>query len=279
MEKLKDRRTMVAAVALAMIAAALLAAGGAAAQTEPPALPNVAGGLLPKDLSVSAMFLHADIVVQSVLVGLIVASVTTWTFLLAKGIGVLTAQRSVVRALADAEAERSLAGLQLRLRGLRNGQVERAMGEATGTEIQLSAGQDATGIKERIASRLHRLEASAGRRMARGTGVLATIGSTGPFVGLFGTVWGIMNSFIGISQSQNTNLAVVAPGIAEALLATAAGLVAAIPAVVIYNIFARSIAGYRASLADLSAAILRAVSRDLDRHGLVRAVPTVAAAE
>ena len=82
--------------------------------------------------------------------------------------------------------------------------------------------------------------------MIRGTGILATIGATAPFVGLFGTVWGIMNSFIGISKPHTTNLAVVAPGIAEALLATALGLVAAIPAVVIYNMFSRSIAGYRA---------------------------------
>jgi biopolymer transport protein ExbB len=101
--------------------------------------------------------------------------------------------------------------------------------------------------------------------MTRGTGILATIGSTGPFVGLFGTVWGIMNSFIGISEAQTTNLAVVAPGIAEALLATAMGLVAAIPAVVIYNAFARSIAGYKALLLDASAELLRLVSRDIDR--------------
>jgi biopolymer transport protein ExbB len=100
--------------------------------------------------------------------------------------------------------------------------------------------------------------------MARGTGVLATIGSVGPFVGLFGTVWGIMNSFIGISESNTTNLAVVAPGIAEALLATAIGLVAAIPAVVIYNLFARSITGYRQLLADAAAGVERLVSRDLD---------------
>jgi biopolymer transport protein ExbB len=125
------------------------------------------------------------------------------------------------------------------------------------------------GLKERITSHLSRIEAQAGRRMARSTGVLATIGSTAPFVGLFGTVWGIMNSFIGISQAQTTNLAVVAPGIAEALLATALGLVAAIPAVVIYNVFARSIAGYRQVLADASAGIERLVSRDLD----FRAVP------
>ena len=106
---------------------------------------------------------------------------------------------------------------------------------------------DRDGIKERIASRLERIEAAAARRITRGTGVLATIGATAPFVGLFGTVWGIMNSFIGISKSQTTNLAVVAPGIAEALLATALGLAAAIPAVVIYNMFSRSIAAYRAA--------------------------------
>ena len=100
----------------------------------------------------------------------------------------------------------------------------------------------------------------------RGTGVLATIGATAPFVGLFGTVWGIMDSFIGISKTNTTNLAVVAPGIAEALLATAMGLIAAIPAVVMYNAFARAITGYRAQLGDAAAEILRHLSRDLDRE-------------
>jgi biopolymer transport protein ExbB len=139
--------------------------------------------------------------------------------------------------------------------------------EAAMTEARLSAGMGAEGLKERVASRLERIEAAASRRMTRGTGLLATIGSTAPFVGLFGTVWGIMNSFIGISRSQTTNLAVVAPGIAEALLATAIGLVAAIPAVVIYNLFARWIAGYRVVLADAAAEVSRHVSRDLDRAG------------
>ena len=93
-----------------------------------------------------------------------------------------------------------------------------AMLRAADTELRMSAdAHSAAGIKERIASRLERLEAAAGRQMIRGTGILATIGATAPFVGLFGTVWGIMNSFIGISKSQTTNLAVVAPGIAEAL--------------------------------------------------------------
>jgi biopolymer transport protein ExbB len=249
------------------------------AQTDPPAPAKLPADLLPADLSVAAMYHHADIVVQTVLIGLIAASIVTWTVLLAKGVNILTAQRSVCRALAEAETERSLAALQLRLGGLPPGNPQRAMIEATSAEVQLSAGQEAAGIKERVASRLHRIEVAAGRRIARGTGVLATIGATAPFIGLFGTVWGIMNSFIGIAQSHTTNLAVVAPGIAEALLATATGLVAAIPAVVIYNIFARAIAGYRATLSDLSAAILRLVSRELDRRGSTRIGPVRAAAE
>jgi len=146
--------------------------------------------------------------------------------------------------------------------------------EAARQETELSQAAldrvDGAGLKERVASRLSRIEAQASRRMTRGTGLLATIGSTAPFVGLFGTVWGIMNAFIGISESQTTNLAVVAPGIAEALLATALGLVAAIPAVVIYNMFARSIAGYRHVLADASAGVERLVSRDLDYRGMPR---------
>jgi biopolymer transport protein ExbB len=157
--------------------------------------------------------------------------------------------------------------------------------DAAETEIRLSAGgAGREGIKERIASRLERIEAACGRRIMRGTGVLATIGATAPFVGLFGTVWGIMNSFIGISREHTTNLAVVAPGIAEALLATAFGLAAAIPAVVIYNVFARSIAGYRALLGDASADVLRLASRDLDRQATgpgttLNRPPAVSAAE
>jgi biopolymer transport protein ExbB len=145
-------------------------------------------------------------------------------------------------------------------------------------ELKESAGLlENEGIKERVASRLEGLEAGYGRRISRGTGVLATIGATAPFVGLFGTVWGIMNSFIGISKSHTTNLAVVAPGIAEALLATALGLAAAIPAVVIYNVFARSIAGYRAVLGDAAAEVLRLASRDLDRPIAAAAPPRRAA--
>src|SRR5262249_10947160 len=125
--------------------------------------------------------------------------------------------------------------------------------------------RDVAGIKERIAARFERIEAAVGRRMMRATGIVATIGATAPFVGLFGTVWGIMNSFIGISKLHTTNLAVVAPGIADALLAAACGLAAAIPAVVIYNGFARTIAHYRGLFADASVEVLALVGRDLTR--------------
>jgi len=223
----------------------------------------VANALLPRDLSPWGMYLNADSVVKAVLIGLAFASVVTWTVWLAKSIEIFFAKRRV-RAARDKLAARSTLEDMERLAGIQ-GEVGQFL-EAAATELKLSPGStDKEGIKERIASRLERLEARYARRILRGTGVLATIGATAPFVGLFGTVWGIMNSFIGISKSHTTNLAVVAPGIAEALLATAFGLAAAIPAVVIYNAFARSIAGHRAGLGDAAAEVLRLVSRDLDR--------------
>lgn len=217
---------------------------------------------LPPALSVTSMFLHADRVVQSVLIALLLASIATWTVLLAKGAELLIARHRLGAAIALAEQQKSLAELRLRS-GAASGPVT-AMLAAVANEHAHSAGAPHDGIKERVHSRLRRMEARLARHMGRGTGILATIGATAPFVGLFGTVWGIMNSFIGISKSQTTNLAVVAPGIAEALLATAAGLIAAIPAVVIYNLFARGIAGYKAGLADLAEAVERLASRHLD---------------
>jgi len=161
---------------------------------------------------------------------------------------------------------------------LAEGEVRQLL-EAAATEQKRSVGWGPEGVKERIAARLERIEAAYGRRILRGTSVLATIGATAPFVGLFGTVWGIMNSFIGISKAHATNLAIVAPGIAEALLATAFGLAAAIPAVVIYNAFARLIAGYRAQLGDASVEVLTLVSRDLDRPAAAPAPAALSAAE
>ena len=224
----------------------------------------LATATLPRDLSPWGMYISADPVVKAVLIGLAFASLVTWTVWLAKTIEIVICKRRVRAALNILESVRSTAEGVERLADA-HGEVRQFL-DAAVTELKLSAGSlERDGTKERIASRLERIEAAYGRRLLRGTGVLATIGSTAPFVGLFGTVWGIMNSFIGISKSHTTNLAVVAPGIAEALLATAFGLAAAIPAVVIYNVFARSISGYRALLGDASAEVLRLVSRDLER--------------
>jgi biopolymer transport protein ExbB len=238
----------------------------AAPRAEAPSLSAapVASATLPRDLSPWGMFMAADWIVKSVMIGLVLASIATWTVWLAKSIELAAAKRRLRRDLAALSASRSLADTAIRVT-LRGPAADFL--QAARAEISLSAeAPDPTGIKERTASRLERIEAAYARRMLIGTGLLATIGAIAPFVGLFGTVWGIMNSFIGISKSHTTNLAVVAPGIAEALLATAFGLAAAIPAVVIYNMFSRSIAGYRALLGDASAEVLRLLGRDLDRR-------------
>jgi biopolymer transport protein ExbB len=266
-----------AATVASLAVALLLVAWPALAQDN-----VVAIATLPRDLSPWGMYLSADPVVKAVLIGLAFASVVTWTVWLAKTVEIIFARRRVAAALKVLAGVRSTSEGLERL-GDSSGEVRRFL-DAAVAELKLSSGSaEREGIKERIASRLERIEAAYGRRMLRGTSVLATIGATAPFVGLFGTVWGIMNSFIGISKSQTTNLAVVAPGIAEALLATAFGLAAAIPAVVIYNVFARWIAGYRALSGDASAEVLRLVSRDLDRPTVVapaaRRAPPLSAAE
>lgn len=245
-----------------------VAEGGVTEETGENAEPGVtAGPVLPHDLSPWGMFMQADWVVKAVMIGLALASIATWTVLVAKTreLRVLVKrQRKTLDVVSLAES------LKTAHEKLEEGPGSTELTRAAGQELRLSANTlaDAEGVKERVASCLERLEAAAGRRITKGTSILATIGATAPFVGLFGTVWGIMNSFIGISKAQTTNLAVVAPGIAEALLATALGLVAAIPAVVIYNHFARQIAAYKALVGDTSAAVLRLVSRDLSRHAL-----------
>jgi biopolymer transport protein ExbB len=266
------RRSLPAAMAMAFV---LPAAAWGQTAPEPAIVVN-----LPRDLSPWGMFMAADIVVKAVMVGLAFASVLTWTIWLAKSIELMGARRrlrAAIEALGQARNWDEAAGAM-------QGRTDSvgALVNAADAELRLSAGALAD-VKERIASRLERIEAAAGRAMIRGTGILASVGATAPFVGLFGTVWGIMNSFIGISKQHTTNLAVVAPGIAEALLATALGLVAAIPAVVMYNMFSRWNAGYRALLADCAAEVLRLVSRDLDRgvleHRPAERRPTATAAE
>ena len=217
-----------------------------------------------RELSPWSMFKSADVLVKAVMIGLAFASLVTWTIFIAKMIELTVIQRKLRAALAKIADARSLAEAQFALGS--KGSVLASLLAAAMREARLSAGitSDA-GIKERAASRFAEIVRAEARRIRLGMGLLATIGATSPFVGLFGTVWGIMNSFIGISKAQTTNLAVVAPGIAEALLATAIGLVAAIPAVIIYNHFTRVTKGYLELVSRASGAAGRLLSRDLDR--------------
>ncbi|MBI6527782.1 tonB-system energizer ExbB [Proteus vulgaris] len=225
----------------------------------------VAGGGFAEDLSVMGMYRNADLVVKSVMIGLLLASIVTWALFFAKGSYLLSLRRRLRNETAQLVDAKSLNDALT---------ISKKFGNKSATadffndaELERTYSQDskvASGIKERVEMRMERRVAAIVRELGRGNGYLATIGAISPFIGLFGTVWGIMNSFIGIAHSQTTNLAVVAPGIAEALLATAIGLIAAIPAVIIYNIFARMIAGYRGEIGDIATGVVTLVSRDLD---------------
>jgi len=232
-----------------------------------PSLNEVSPSTLPHDLSPWGMFLAADWVVKTVMIGLAIASLLTWTVLVAKSIELKLLKKRLQQTLSHFSNANTLDDA-FKLHTLSG--IGHELISAARAELQLSADiinpdKNNAGIKERVMSSLSRIEITTSRQMLTGTGLLATIGSTAPFIGLFGTVWGIMNSFIGISQANTTSLAVVAPGIAEALLATAFGLVAAIPAVIIYNHFTRKITTAKVLVADSSAAVMRLLSRDLDR--------------
>ncbi len=225
----------------------------------------VASDLMQTDLSVWGMYQHADIVVKIVMIGLLLASVVTWAIFFGKYAELSAAKRRLKKEHQALGEARSLADAYRTAEAFKASSHSALLLADAREELALSAGtEDLAGIKERTSFRLERRVGAFSRHAGRGNGFLATIGSVAPFIGLFGTVWGIMNSFIGIAKTQTTNLAVVAPGIAEALLATAVGLVAAIPAVVIYNVFARMIANYKASLGDVAAQVLLLQSRDLD---------------
>ena len=217
------------------------------------------------DLSPWGMYQNADIVVKIVIICLVIASITTWTIWIAKGFELLGAKRRLCVEIVHLKKATTIK--EASSRANKEGTLANLLIHEALKEMRLSVNiLENKGIKERVAFRLDRLVSAYGRNMIRCTGVLATIGSTAPFVGLFGTVWGIMNSFISIVETQATNISVVAPGIAEALLSTALGLVVAIPALVFYNAFARLITSYKAQVLDASAEILMLVSRDLDRQ-------------
>ena len=251
---------------LLILAMALVATHAGATPPGNQALDAAIAATKPHDLSVWTMFVNADIVVKIVMIGLLLASVATWTILIAKTIELKRARERVTESIRRLSEARGLAEARLALGG-GDRLTQALLSEAT-RELKLSSDiLAAPGVKERIASCFAEIDRAEALAIKRGTGLLASVGSTAPFIGLFGTVWGIMNSFIGISKAQTTNLAVVAPGIAEALLATAVGLFAAIPAVLIYNHLAREATSYLELVSNLSGELLRIVSRDLDRSG------------
>lgn len=219
------------------------------------------------DLTPWGMYKNADIIVKIVMIGLLLASLATWTIFIAKLTELTLAKKRLRKEMASLNGVKTLKQACSISDQFAKNSLTNILINDIQEELDLSANTTSQeGIKERAAFRQDRLVAASGRQMNTGTSVLATIGSVSPFIGLFGTVWGIMNSFIGIAETQTTNLAVVAPGIAEALLATAMGLVAAIPAVIIYNIFVRAINSYRVLVSDISAKALLLLSRDLDRE-------------
>jgi biopolymer transport protein ExbB len=218
---------------------------------------------IPHELSPWSMFLSADILVQAVMIGLAFASLVTWTIFLGKSAQLFLARRGLRKALERVTNTKTLTEAQLAA-GRKS--VPATLLAAAIQEIRLSSEGSSGGIQARAASRFAEIVRAEGRAARSGLGLVAMIASTAPFVGLFGTVWGIMNSFIGISKAQTTNLAVVAPGIAEALLATAIGLAAAIPAVLVYNHLVRVSKSYLDLVGRASGTVARLLSRDLDRN-------------
>jgi biopolymer transport protein ExbB len=216
-----------------------------------------------QNLTVSTMIGQADPLVKAVMGILLTASIATWTIFLAKLAQLSKAKRQLrldIGILDRLTSLQTVKDLQY--------SVTSAMVALAGREVDLivapCTAAAAEGVRERVAARLSVVETGAIQSMLTGVSILASIGATAPFIGLAGTVWGIMNSFVGISKVHATNLAVVAPGIAEALLATAMGLMAAIPAVLIYNMLARSIAGYRRMISEAAVLTACALSHDLD---------------
>lgn len=211
-----------------------------------------------------SMFMGADWIVKSVMILLLLTSIISWSLLLAKKLELTQALNNCV-------------GLKLKLgrlsyleeaKPLINRQrFESKLIEEAIHECRWGMNNESSrdGIKERLMQRLISTQSDLSEKAGRKVGVFASIGSTAPFIGLFGTVWGIMNSFIGIAAAKNTNLAVVAPGIAEALLATAAGLVAAIPAVLFYNYFSRLLASYKKQLTSICSDLVILASRELEK--------------
>ena len=224
-------------------------------------------------LTVMQMFMDADPVVKVVMIGLVLSSILSWTLLVTKLLEFGSLNRTSDRFIEAFRGAKSVTEMnRIAMSDEYEGNPLADMTAAATQEVELSrqAGLAVSGAHRETT--LHRAEAAVGavqalmaKRLSGGMQFLASVGSSGPFIGLFGTVYGIMNSFIGIANTNTTNLAVVAPGIAEALLATGIGLFAAIPAVIFFNYFNTRIAAYGTRSDGFNAELINAISRQLDK--------------
>jgi len=245
----------------------------AAPATESETVAEAAGAEEGESLTPIKMFMDSGIVVKVVMIGLLIASIFTWVILIIKIMEFGGLNSKTNRFLESFRGARSIADMRkIATSDEFDGNPLADMAAAATEEVELSrqAGLSVTGEHRdaaisRASSAVSAVQSGLAGRLSGGQQFLASTGSTAPFVGLFGTVYGVMNSFIGIAESNTTNLAVVAPGIAEALLATGIGLFAAIPAVIFYNYFNTRISAYGIRSDGFAAELLNAISRQLDK--------------
>ncbi len=256
-----------AAPAAAAPAAAAAEAPAADAPADPPTMKNAG------KLNVGTMFVDSQPVVKVIMIGLVLASILSWAILLTKILEFRALNRVSDAFVENFRSAKSVTDMsKIALAEEYDGNPLADMAAAAAQEIELSrqAGLAITGehrdsTMDRASHAVSAVQAALARRLSGGMQYLASVGSNGPFIGLFGTVYGIMNSFIGIANTNTTNLAVVAPGIAEALLATGLGLFAAIPSVIFYNYFQTKISTYGARSEGFVAELMNAISRQLDK--------------
>jgi biopolymer transport protein ExbB len=224
-------------------------------------------------LNVGTMFADANMVVKVIMIGLVVASILSWTILITKILEFRALNRvsdGFVESFRGAKSVSDMSRIALSEEYEGNPLADMAAAAAQEIELSRQAGLQITGEHrdttiDRAQHAVSAVQAALSRRLSGGMQYLASTGSNSPFIGLFGTVYGIMNSFIGIANTNTTNLAVVAPGIAEALLATGLGLFAAIPSVIFYNYFQTRIAAFGARSEGFVAELMNAISRQLDK--------------
>ncbi|WP_374390240.1 MotA/TolQ/ExbB proton channel family protein [Brevundimonas sp.] len=259
--------------AAAPAAAPAAPADAAAPEADPASMSEAVGGGHGGGITPISMFMEATVVVKVVMAGLLLASIFSWTLLLIKLFEFGALNRKTDAFLENFRGARTIADMKAVATAEEyEGNPLADMAAAATEEVDLSrqAGLSVTGDHRhdtlaRAQAAVTAVQAGLAKRISGGQQFLASVGSSGPFVGLFGTVYGIMNSFIGIAESNTTNLAVVAPGIAEALLATGIGLFAAIPAVIFYNYFNTRIAAYGTRADGFNAELINGISRQLDK--------------